>query len=366
MATFSASRTQSTLAASFSTIDGWALAISGTRVFNVAHHQPTLQVACHNQADGSSCWPGPAAKTVTDGVHKFATSIGAGLYLNQSNGHLYVYVDETVGNTATDTAGVACIDTTLPANATGQQMFCGFTALSAAGDAPLLYDSDLTAPVLVGHFWYSFNEVLGAAAGGSGTKNTLLCFDVAAGTACAGGHSFPVALNGTISGGFGAAPPIGSAGSDVFVPVQATVAGVAKYELGCFNTATMSTCTGAWPNTIAGVAGSPFPMLTGTGSAKGICVPIAGDPCYSFVGQRIPTPANLTNAIQPNGVAKRARCGAWHPRLRRERNQRRHELRRNASISSPAHPARAFRRHCAISRLCTRSIPTRTGRRASG
>ena len=31
--------------------DGWAVALSSTSVYNVFHHQGTLQVACHLQSD---------------------------------------------------------------------------------------------------------------------------------------------------------------------------------------------------------------------------------------------------------------------------------------------------------------------------
>ena len=114
--------------------DGWAVALTATQVFAVAHHQNTLMVACHNQSDASQCWS-TATKTVTNGTADFATSPGPGLYLNQSTGKLYVYVTDL----ATNTAGVACIDTTKPASETGAQMFCGFTALSGVGDAPTYF-----------------------------------------------------------------------------------------------------------------------------------------------------------------------------------------------------------------------------------
>ena len=36
--------------------DGWGLAFSDTEVYNVFHHQGTLQVACHLQSDASACY----------------------------------------------------------------------------------------------------------------------------------------------------------------------------------------------------------------------------------------------------------------------------------------------------------------------
>src|SRR4051794_29250418 len=32
--------------------DGWAIALSSDRVFNVLHHDPDLKVDCHRQTDG--------------------------------------------------------------------------------------------------------------------------------------------------------------------------------------------------------------------------------------------------------------------------------------------------------------------------
>ena len=60
---------------------------------------------------------------------------------------------------------------TQPASATGAQLFCGFTALSAVGDAPNGGYSGISDPVVVGTDWYAFNQV---AATQTGTKNTML------------------------------------------------------------------------------------------------------------------------------------------------------------------------------------------------
>ncbi len=114
--------------------DGWAVALTSTQVFNVSHHQPTLNIACHNQSNAAQCWSTPT-KTVTNGSNSFATPSAAGLYLNQSTGKLYTYATELPSHTA----GVVCIDTTQPPSATGAQLFCGFTPLSGVGDAPTTF-----------------------------------------------------------------------------------------------------------------------------------------------------------------------------------------------------------------------------------
>ena len=132
--------------------DGWAVALSKTQVFNVNHHKSDLEVTCHNQIDASFCWPAQS-KTVSDGIHQFVTSVAPGLEINQSTGHLFVYAVETPGNTA----GVVCIDTTQPVAAPGTSLFCGFTPLSAPGDAPIGEFAGLSNPVLVGSNWFAFN-----------------------------------------------------------------------------------------------------------------------------------------------------------------------------------------------------------------
>ncbi len=190
--------------------DGWAVAMTPTEVFNVFHHIPELQVACHKQVDASSCWSGP--KTITDAQgNNFTTSIGPGLYLDQSTGKLYVYV---VRN-SDSTGGVVCIDTTKPAGDTGAQLFCGFTALTPAGgsnDSP----SSLSAPVQVGTNWYSFNEVVG------GTNNKLLCFNLVSDAPCAS-QPFAVNYGGAPQSGYTYSYPIGYAGTNIYVQARRPV-----------------------------------------------------------------------------------------------------------------------------------------------
>ena len=77
--------------------DGWAVAV---RARGVQRHPPQVRPRARPATTRSTarfCWPGQQVKVVTDGVHSFATSVGAGMYLNQSTGRLYVYADETNG-----------------------------------------------------------------------------------------------------------------------------------------------------------------------------------------------------------------------------------------------------------------------------
>ena len=102
------------------------MALSSTAVYNVFHHNSVLNVACHLQKDASACWS-PAYKTITDGSgNNFATSGQPGVWLDQSNGHLFVFATRS----SNATGGVVCIDTTKSG------AFCGFTALTPTARRP--------------------------------------------------------------------------------------------------------------------------------------------------------------------------------------------------------------------------------------
>jgi len=276
--------------------DGWAVAVGPTEEFNVTHHQAKLEVDCHVVSSGASCWG--KQKTVTAATKQFATPVGAGLHLDTANGHLYVYVVQT----PSDTAGVECINTTLPASTPGDQLSCGFTALSAPGDAPLVPaapnygpHAGISAPVQVGSNWYAFNEVAGPQ---TGTRNQLLCFSLVTFTAC---PSQPYAVNygGESLSSFEAAAAVGGAGSDVLVQVVGS-----ENILACFDTATLGSCPGSWPLTVdvSSFGGAPFPLNTRSGTTTGVCLPVAGDPCWALNGTSVATPPGMAAAITPNDL----------------------------------------------------------------
>jgi hypothetical protein len=287
--------------------DGWAVALSTSQVFNISHHSPDLLVTCHNQSDGTFCWSGQT-KTVTNGSFHYSIPVGAGLYLDQPSGHLFTFAVQTNGTPSQNTAGVVCVDTTKPVTATGASLFCGFTPLSAAGEAPIpsgqgMY-AGITAPVQIGTKWYAFNEVdgVGTAAGTGHTENTLMCFDLATFHACSTAN-YTVGLAGTITGPFGTAPPLGASGTDVLVPVNGTSPAV---QMGCFDTLTGANCTGAWPVTLTALGGAPLPLLNTSGTPVGVCVPVAPDPCFNYSGATVATPANLATVIGTNRMANGA------------------------------------------------------------
>ena len=264
--------------------DGWAVALTKTQVFNVNHHVSELEVTCHNQIDASFCWQ-TQTKTVTDGVHEFATAVGPGLQINQSTGHLFVYAVETPG----DTAGVVCIDTTQPAAASGTSLFCGFTPLSAPGDAPIAEYAGISTPELVGNQWFAFNEVAGSD---TGTRNQLMCFDIATASACPD-QPYTVFTGGVVPAPFVIAGAMGAAGTDLFPQV----ADATKNRLACFDTVTLAPCSGSWPVAIPGIAGPVIPTYDTTGTPTGVCVAYGSNHCYSLKGATLPTPANFHTTV---------------------------------------------------------------------
>ncbi len=279
--------------------DGWGLGLTNTQVFNVFHHQSSLQVSCHNQSDASDCWAG--AKTITDSSgNNFASSSQPGLWVDQVSGHLFVFATRT----SDSTAGVVCIDTSQPASTADP--FCGFTALSAIGSAPLISGiSGISDPVVVGTRWYAFNVVDGVP---TATEDQLLCFNLTTLSGCA---SQPFSVNfgsGSVSDLGFPSPSIAVIESQIIIPIALN--GTTD-ELACFDAATQQPCAGAWPVSTTGLGypeasnsggggGAPFPLLNSEGVPVGLCLPITNDPCFSLAGNTVATPSSLAATVLPN------------------------------------------------------------------
>lgn len=269
--------------------DGWAVALSSNQVFNVFHHQATMQVACHNQSDASQCW----VDTITDGSgNNFGTSAHPGMYLDQSTGKLYVYATRS-----DDTAGVVCVDTT--AGATSSDPFCGFTALTAVGDAPLPDMSNLSNPVLIGNHLYAYNFFPGA--GQTTDENQMLCFDVSTDAACSG-QPFAVNLGaspGTDDDTSYPSPTIVALGTQIVVPTRLS----SGSELACLDDSTHANCAGSWPVSLSGTSYTPssfggaFPLLSASGALQGLCLPDGTDECFNLNGSSAATPTGLGSVV---------------------------------------------------------------------
>lgn len=268
--------------------DGWAVALSETAVYNVFHHQPTLQVACHEQSNAEPCFS-PETITDTEG-NNFATSGHPGMHLDLHTGKLYVYATRT----SDGTAGVVCVDTTLAP--VSSDPFCGFTALTPVGHAPLVGGiSGVSIPMLVGTHWYSFSFVNGTNQGGG--ENELMCFDVSTDAACSGEpYAVSIGAGNVEDGGF-PSPATAAIGSKIIIPL---VIGGAN-RLACFDDATQSSCAGSWPVTLgvsyASSNGAPFPLLDATGKLTGVCIPTGTDQCFSLAGESTATPAGMSAVI---------------------------------------------------------------------
>jgi subtilisin family serine protease len=271
--------------------DGWAVALNGLAVYNVFHHDSRLQVACHFQATAEPCW---TPETITDGDgDEFASSGQPGLWLDQSTGKLYVYATRT----SDDTAGVVCIDAS--EGLKKPDPFCGFTALTGSGEAPLTGGiSAISDPTLVGSRWYAFNYAEGA--GVTGDENKLLCFNLNTFSACPGQPFSVTGGAGSDEDGDYPPPAVVAIGTQVLIPLRFN--GID--QLACFEGDEEAGCHGSWPVDLSenydSEFGAAFPLMDNAGFLQGFCLPTGVDPCYSFQGTPVATPAGMIEAIPAN------------------------------------------------------------------
>jgi hypothetical protein len=268
--------------------DGWAVALSQTSVFNVFHHDPYLQFACHFQADASPCY---APETITDSEGDgFASSGHPGIHLNQNTGKLYVFATRT----SDDTGGVVCVD--INEAASNPDPFCGFTPLTSRGEAPLTNGiSAISDPTLVGARWYAFNYADGSEV--TGDENKLLCFDFNTSEACPDQPFAVTNEEGNDEDGDFPPPAVTAIGTEVIVPLRFD----GSDQLACLDGDTEAGCDGSWPIHLSeaydSYFGAAFPMMESAGFLTGFCLPNGTDSCFNFQGTPVSTPSGMTEAI---------------------------------------------------------------------
>ena len=270
--------------------DGWSLAFNATQVFNVFHHQDSLQLACHLQSDATACY-NPV--TITDGGHQFATSGHVGLHYDAASKKLYIYATRDDA-----TAGVVCVDTSVATTATS----CGFTPLTAVGHGAVSGNGYLSEQLDVGSKIYAFNYFPGV--GATTDQNAMLCFDVSTKAACAG-QPYAVAFTaGTSQVGNFPEPSVGEIGGKIIVSNDTNDGTNEHVQLSCFDPSTHAVCSGTWPvpapaNYTAGQSGqgAPFPLPAANGSLRGFCLPTGTDECFTLAGAPLTTPSGLAAVV---------------------------------------------------------------------
>ena len=252
--------------------DGWAVAVTSDSVLNVHHHNTRLTVACRRQIDASQCWTA-ATKTVSDGSSNNFGVWHPGLAMVQTTNRLYVFAVRTSDNVG----GVVCIDAMVADEEPNP--FCGFTELTAAGEAQYNLTSN---GVVVGDRFLTYNHGTSTA----GAWNKVLCFELITESPCA---NQPYDIG--VQAGSSAQPPTIAAIDDrVLVPV-------ANGSMFCFDVDATAGCAGTWPVSVPTGVGAPYPLLASDGGALGVCIPQSTNPCFDFAGSSVASPVGLAAAV---------------------------------------------------------------------
>ncbi|MGA4544081.1 DUF7617 domain-containing protein [Uniformispora flossi] len=265
--------------------------------WNIYHHAaPTApQVVCINLTLGQPCaggpWPRPLNTTPGPLGSGATGNIGSPLtpqyVLDPGNPDQLLYPAVTAS-----AVGVGCLDLTARAN-------CGFVPLATMGGSPSSANN-LAGLVQVGDNLY-------------GVPNTgqVLCMTLATRTPCAGQPFAPIVAANHDLPGTPAALYLGgltTVGSRVFASSSpqgggSTVSG--PPALGCFDTATATTCAGWTTPHTAGPSSAyytynAFAAYNTAGQADGVCTSTAGGPnvlttCYGLDGSAHAAPTSLNS-----------------------------------------------------------------------
>ena len=270
--------------------DGWGLAVTSDRVYNVFHHQTHFTVDCHWTATAAECADYPSR--VSDGRQGFSTPMDASLWTIPSEHRLYAFAYQY----ATRSAGVVCMKTDEP-----KTPFCGFTKLSEDNQGG--YDTGyslISNTVTVGKRHYAWN---GLASANTDSRNTLMCFDDVTRAACdAQPYRIPTGSTSTVRP-YRAVAQVLSVGGRVIV----TTTGLDRIEkVACFDPATQLECSGIWPIHLPvgakPVSSVPLPLLDSQGFGIGVCFQGPTMPCVDLEGSPVATPPGLAQSIDPRLV----------------------------------------------------------------
>ncbi|NUO56438.1 MAG: hypothetical protein HOV78_07220 [Hamadaea sp.] len=250
--------------------------------WNMYHHLAAAapKVVCVNLLTNQPCAGGPWPRPVNTAPGPLGTGSTGNIQstlqpvyaVDPAHPERVYYPAVTAGS-----VGVACLDMAARAN-------CGYTALQPTGGSPSI--TGLEGFVLVDGNLY-----------GVSSSGQVLCADLATLTPCAGQPYAPIV--GANSNGGLYQGSLTVAGGLVFA--SSAVAG-GPPQLGCFDPATATTCTGWSTAKAAGPAGSvtyaAFTSYDTGGAANGACVPAAsGAPpvvtCFTLTGGTLTAPTGF-------------------------------------------------------------------------
>ena len=355
--TYSSSQTVTPPSSAFSGAggggDGWGVALSSTKIYNVFHHQ-VLAINCHLQSDASTCDGFDALaqqwQPVAGGY--FYTSGEPAMYLDQATGYLYVFATRS-DNTVPGQPGIACFDTNATpdplSNTAGSctgangepQPWTPLGGIGSSagspgtvfGNGPVngvfyngnFYAYNLSIPGFVyDYLTQSYSFLDGSVSPGGADwaypttgQNDLLCYNIAAQSPC---QDEPYAINfGSSVGGSSEGSP-GNAetliGSKLFIPSSWDGNGG---ELSCveLSGATPTNCLGSvgasWPQATGGLDFiAPIPYLDSSGVAQGVCFESNQVwTCWGLDASPLPTPPNLNVNVIGNRGAIYPGSGNW-------------------------------------------------------
>lgn len=230
--------------------DGYNAFFFEDQVYNIFHHNGSTYIMCHVKSTSQRCAGFSSPYTFAG----YQTSMRSTGWVDSATGRLYAYGVKD-GN-----VWVVCLNV-----ASSTPTSCGVTQMTTQGDVG---DWTRLSEAVAGSRKLYVTE--------SGSTPSLLCFDMATGSACSGS---PVTLVGTPKSGFEQSiyRP-GYFGNRIFA--------ITDTRLYCFMPETLSPCSGSWPVTvsqwISGVKGMGIaPHVDGNQAVDGVCYYVSASSPYS-------------------------------------------------------------------------------------